>query len=65
VFFSSGYNYEEHAQVIERIGPLRQLQAGLNRNVFIYKIVANGTAEEKVIDVLEGKASLQEAIMGK
>ncbi len=63
VFFSVGYNFEEHAQVIERIGPMRQMQAGLKRNVFIYVITAADTVENLVIEALEGKQELHTVLM--
>ena len=60
--FSSGWNLEEDEQIIERIGPTRQAQAGLNRPVYRRRIVARDTVEENVVlPVLAGKASLQGA----
>jgi len=63
VFFSSNWNLEEDQQIIERIGPVRQLQAGFNRPAFIYRIVARDTVEEDVIERLETKASVQAMLM--
>jgi SNF2 family DNA or RNA helicase len=63
VFFTSGWNFEEHAQAIERIGPVRQMQSGYNRNVFVYHIVARGTVDEDVQDALATKRSVQEILM--
>lgn len=63
VFYGLDWNYENHAQIIERIGPVRQLQAGHTRLVYIYKILVKDTAEEDVLEVLEGKADIQEALM--
>lgn len=62
-FFGHNWNLEEYAQIIERIGPVRQMQAGYNRNVFIYHIVARNTVEEDVIERLASKASVQEILM--
>ena len=48
VFFSTGWNLEEHDQMVERIGPTRQKQAGHSRPVFIYNIIAEHTLDETV-----------------
>lgn len=63
VFFGSNWNLEEDQQIIERIGPVRQLQAGYDRPVYIYRIVARSTVEEDVIERLETKASIQATLM--
>lgn len=59
VFFSHDWSLENRLQIIERIGPVRQLQAGYNRPTFIYNIVAKGTADEIVIARVEGKEEVQ------
>jgi SNF2 family DNA or RNA helicase len=63
VFFSVNWNLEEHQQIIERIGPVRQLQAGHNRPVFIHYILANETVDFDVLERLESKATVQEVLM--
>ena len=63
VFFGLNWNLEEHLQIIERIGPMRQKQAGLNRAVFVHYIVAKGTIDEMVIERLKGKRSVQDTLM--
>lgn len=63
VFLTSWWNLEEHLQVIERIGPTRQAQAGLNRPVFVYRIVARDTLDEAVLERLRGKIDAQDALM--
>lgn len=69
VFFGLWWNLEEHEQIIERIGPTRQAQAGLNRPVFVHRIVTRGTVDELVLARLKTKASVQslllEAMKGK
>lgn len=62
VFFSSDFNLEYREQIIERIGPMRQLQSGHNRKVLIYDIVADDTIDETVLFRLENKCSVQEAL---
>lgn len=63
VYYGSGWNYEEDDQIAERIGPVRQAQAGLNRLVYIYRIVAANTIEEEVLESRAMKCSVQEALM--
>ncbi len=63
VFFSVNWNLEEHLQIIERIGPVRQAQAGLNRSVFLYYILAKNTIDDVVMERLESKKSVQELLM--
>lgn len=63
VFFTHNWNLEEHQQIIERIGPVRQFQAGYRRPVYIYHIVARGTVEELVMKRLETKRSIQDILM--
>lgn len=62
--FSHWWNLESYQQILERIGPVRQLQAGHNRPVFIYNIVAEGTVDEDVIANREGKRGVQAAVLG-
>lgn len=62
VDYTSNYNLEYDEQVIERIGPTRQFQAGLNRSVFRYRIIARDTVEQHaVLPRLRQKMSLQDA----
>jgi SNF2 family DNA or RNA helicase len=63
VFFTSNWNLEEHMQIIERIGPMRQKQAGLNRPVFIHYLVAKRTVDELVLDRLHNKRRVQDVIL--
>lgn len=62
VFFSSDFNLEYREQIIERIGPVRQLQSGHKRKVLIYDIVAEDTIDEVVVKRLVTKCSVQEAL---
>ena len=65
VFFSLGYNYEQYAQMCERIGPTRQAQAGHPRPVFIYQIIAEDTLDRRVIDALDNKKDVLDFILGR
>ena len=63
VDYSQGWNLEEDEQIIERIGPTRQLQSGHDRSVFRYRIVAEGTIEETaVLPRIRKKMSVQNAL---
>ena len=63
VFFGLNWNLEEHLQIIERIGPTRQMQAGYDRPVFIYRIIARDTVDELVLERLETKREVQDILM--
>jgi hypothetical protein len=63
VFFAQDWNLEYRDQVIERVGPMRQFQAGKSRPVFIHHIVARGTIDEVVLSRMDGKRSVQDALM--
>lgn len=62
VFFSSDFNLEYREQIIERIGPVRQLQSGHKRKVIVYDLVAVDTIDEVVLKRLSTKCSVQEAL---
>lgn len=68
VFFAHWWAMEDRAQLIERIGPVRQIQsghttiAGRNRPVMLYNIVARGTVDEVVLERLDTKVSVQQAL---
>lgn len=63
VFFSLNWNLEEHEQIIERIGPVRQAQAGHDRPVFIYRIIATDTVDELVLERLKTKRAIQDILL--
>lgn len=63
VFFSPNWNLEEHLQIIERIGPTRQLQAGYDRPVFIHRIIAKDTVDELVLERLISKRKVQDLLL--
>jgi SNF2 family DNA or RNA helicase len=62
-FFELNWSLEEHMQIIERIGPMRQKQAGLDRPVMVHRILARDTADEIVVDVLFNKKTRQQALL--
>ncbi|MCM8595146.1 DEAD/DEAH box helicase [Accumulibacter sp.] len=62
-YFSSGWNLEEDQQILERIGPTRQAQAGLNREVYVHRIVARDTVDELVALRRQSKADVQQMLL--
>jgi SNF2 family DNA or RNA helicase len=62
-FFGHNWNLEEFQQIIERIGPTRQAQAGHDRPVFIHHIVAADTVDELVMARRESKREVQDLLM--
>lgn len=62
-FFGHWWDLETRLQIIERIGPVRQLQSGMDRPVFIYDIVATGTIDELVMERHATKKSVQELLL--
>jgi len=63
VFFAQDWNLEQHDQVLERVGPMRQLQAGKDRPVFVHYIVARNTIDELVMARRESKRSVQDLLL--
>ena len=63
VFFSHWWDLEQYQQIIERIGPTRQIQAGHNRPVFIHHIIAAGTMDEMVMERRNSKRTVQDILL--
>ena len=63
VFFTHNWNLEEYLQIIERIGPVRQKQAGHDRPVFIHYIVAKNTVDEMVMERRNSKKTVQDLLL--
>ena len=62
VFFSHDWNLENYLQIIERIGPVRQMQAGYKRPVYIHHIYAQDTIDELVKARRESKRAVQDLL---
>lgn len=62
VFFGHWWDLEQRLQFIERIGPVRQAQAGKDRPVFIHNIVATDTVDELVLARHESKREVQDLL---
>lgn len=61
--YSQNYSLEEDEQIIERIGPTRQVQSGYDRMVYRYRLVAEDTIEQDaVIPVIKRKATMQDGL---
>ena len=61
--FSDTWNFEHFSQIVERIGPVRQMQAGHPRPVFVYIIQARGTLDELVAERRDSKRDIQDDLM--
>ncbi len=57
------WDLEQELQLNERVGDVRQQQAGHDRPVFIHYIVAGGTVDELVLERLESKREVQDILM--
>lgn len=62
-FFGLSWNLEERLQIIERIGPTRQAQAGHDRPVFIHNIVAADTVDEIVLERVTSKREVIDLLL--
>lgn len=63
VYFGLDWDLELYEQVLERIGPVRQLQSGYNRLVYVYHILAKDTIDEVKLKRLQTKASVQQLLL--
>lgn len=64
-FYSTWWDLELNDQVMERIGPVRQVQAGFNRPVVYHYLVAKETIDEDVNERIHTKRSVQDAIRAR
>ena len=62
-FYGHWWDLEQYQQIIERIGPTRQAQAGHDRPVFIHHIVATDTVDELVMARRESKREVQDLLL--
>jgi SNF2 family DNA or RNA helicase len=63
VRFGHDWNLGERMQMLERVGPMRQLQSGFDRPVFVYDIVATDTIDELMLEAHANKRSVQDALL--
>lgn len=60
--YTVDWNAEFYEQVIERIGPTRQAQAGLNRLVYVHRLIAARTWDEVIVKNLANKMTVQQMV---
>lgn len=63
VFFGHWWDLEEHDQIVERIGPMRQKQSGYDRPVYLHYIVVIDTVDEVVMERRESKRDVQDLLI--
>lgn len=63
VYFSPTWDAELYAQVLQRLGPVRQKQSGYERPVYVHHLLARDTVDTRVKNVREGKEGLLEAFL--
>lgn len=63
VLFSQSWDLEQYLQVIERIGPMRQRQAGHPRVVTVFNIIARDTVDELALSAKGNKEQVQAKLM--
>jgi len=61
--FGHDWNLGARMQMLERIGPMRQFQAGFERLVFGYDIIAKDTLDEDVIAAHRYKRNVQDSLL--
>lgn len=62
VIYTPDWNAEYYEQVIERIGPMRQKQAGLDRPVWIYRLEVKGTIDTTILAAIDGKMEVSQSV---
>jgi len=61
--YGHDWNLGERMQMLERIGPVRQMQAGKDRPVWVYDLIAKDTVDEDVIAAHAAKRTVQESLL--
>ncbi|MDP3939592.1 MAG: DEAD/DEAH box helicase [Deltaproteobacteria bacterium] len=61
--FGHGWSLDSYDQINERIGPVRQIQAGFDRAVRINHILARDTLDEDVMERRVSKRSVQDILL--
>jgi SNF2-related domain len=62
-FYSPLSDNRAYSQVVERLGPTRQLQAGYNRLVYVYHLEADRTVDQHTRAVREGRKTVLSAFL--
>jgi len=63
IVYSGEWSYELYDQLIERVGPTRQLQSGHPRSVFVYRLVVEGTVDELICERWRTRESIHDILM--
>lgn len=64
-FLNLWWDLELYTQVIERLGPTRQVQNGSNRKVFVHRFISSDTLDESVLERLQSKRSVQDVLISR
>lgn len=62
-FFGHWWDMDQRDQIIARVGPVRQYQAGHDRPVYVYDIIIKDTVDELVLARHESKRSVQDLLL--
>ena len=63
VYYGYTWKLDDHEQILERIGPVRQLQSGHeDRIVDVFQIICEGTLDEDCLERHASKCSVQNAL---
>jgi len=62
-WFTQIWSLELRQQMVERIGPVRQLQAGFDRPVYEYNLLARHTIDDVVAERVVSKRSVQDSLL--
>jgi SNF2 family DNA or RNA helicase len=63
VYFGHNWDLELRMQIAERLGPVRQMQSGHDRNVWHHNIIARDTVDEDVIARTINKRTVQDVLL--
>jgi hypothetical protein len=63
VYFGHGWDLELRQQILERIGPVRQMQSGFKRAVWVWNIVADDTLDDTVLERHKSKREVQDLLL--
>lgn len=63
ILMGCNWDLEQRIQIIERVGPTRQAQAGFRRGTLVYPIIARDTIDELVLARHETKKTVQDLLL--
>ena len=63
VYFGMGWDLELHQQILERIGPMRQMQGHYDRDVWVTYIVADDTLDDTLMERHASKRAVQDLLL--